>query len=216
MEKRGSLLVISGFSGVGKGTVAKKLVEKYGYSLSISATTRQPREGEVDGREYFFKTVDDFKNLIDYNGFIEYARYVDNYYGTPRSYVEEQLNAGKNVILEIEIQGALKIKQRFPDTLLMFVCAPSADELKNRLVGRGTESEDVCRQRLSRAYEESLGIENYDYLVVNDEIDKCVELVDDIIKNDGLSNKNDNHRISSNIDFIKEMKNELLSFSKGE
>ena len=130
MEKRGSLLVISGFSGVGKGTVAKKLVEKYGYSLSISATTRQPREGEVEGREYFFKTVDDFKNLIDYNGFIEYARYVDNYYGTPRSYVEEQLNAGKNVILEIEIQGALKIKQRFPDTLLMFVCAPSADELK--------------------------------------------------------------------------------------
>ena len=154
--------------------------------------------------------------MIQKGALREYAKYVSNYYGTPRSYVEEQLNAGKNVILEIEIQGALKIKQRFPDTLLMFVCAPSADELKNRLVGRGTESEDVCRQRLSRAYEESLGIENYDYLVVNDEIDKCVELVDDIIKNDGLSNKNDNHRISSNIDFIKEMKNELLSFSKGE
>ena len=105
MEKRGSLLVISGFSGVGKGTVAKKLVEKYGYSLSISATTRQPREGEVEGREYFFKTVDDFKNLIDYNGFIEYARYVDNYYGTPRKFVEDELAAGHNVILEIEVRA---------------------------------------------------------------------------------------------------------------
>ena len=113
MEKRGSLLVLSGFSGVGKGTVAKKLVEKYGYSLSISATTRQPREGEVDGREYFFKTVDDFKNLIDYNGFIEYARYVDNYYGTPRKFVEDELAAGHNVILEIEVQGAFNIKKQY-------------------------------------------------------------------------------------------------------
>lgn len=218
MADKGKLVVFSGFSGAGKGTIMKELMKKFGsdYALSISATTRNPRPGEEHGREYFFVTTDEFEDMIQKGALLEYAKYVSNYYGTPRSYVEEQLNAGKNVILEIEIQGALKIKQRFPDTLLMFVCAPSADELKNRLVGRGTESEDVCRQRLSRAYEESIGIENYDYLVVNDEIDKCVELVNDIIKNDGLSNKNDNHRISSNIDFIKEMKNELLSFSKGE
>ena len=108
MEKRGSLLVISGFSGVGKGTVAKKLVEKYGYSLSISATTRQPREGEVDGREYFFKTVDDFKNLIDYNGFIEYARYVDNYYGTPRKFVEDELAAGEQLALKEQFPSLFK------------------------------------------------------------------------------------------------------------
>ena len=217
MKERGILIVVSGFSGSGKGTLMKELLKQYdNYALSVSATTRTPRPGEVDGREYFFHEIEEFEKMIAKDELIEYAKYVENYYGTPRAYVEEQLEAGKDVILEIEIQGALKIKELFPDTLLMFVCAPSADELKNRLVGRGTESEDVCRQRLSRAYEESLGIENYDYLVVNDEIDKCVELVDDIIKNDGLSNKNDNHRISSNIDFIKEMKNELLSFSKGE
>ena len=215
--EQGKLVVISGFSGAGKGTIMKALLKKYpDYALSISVTSRKPRAGEIDGVDYFFITVEQFKEMIEKEQLIEYAQYVENYYGTPKEYVDEQRKLGKNVLLEIEIQGALKIKQRFPDTLLMFVCAPSADELKNRLVGRGTESEDVCRQRLSRAYEESLGIENYDYLVVNDEIDKCVELVDDIIKNDGLSNKNDNHRISSNIDFIKEMKNELLSFSKGE
>ena len=168
MEKRGSLLVLSGFSGVGKGTVAKKLVEKYGYSLSISATTRKPREGEVDGREYFFKTVDDFKNLIDYNGFIEYARYVDNYYGTPRKFVEEELAAGHNVILEIEVQGAFNIKKQYEDALLIFITAPSAAVIKERLVGRGTESEEVINKRINRAKEESEDMDKYDYIVIND------------------------------------------------
>ena len=151
MADKGKLVVFSGFSGAGKGTIMKELMKKFGsdYALSISATTRNPRPGEEHGREYFFVTTDEFEDMIQKGELLEYAKYVSNYYGTPRSYVEEQLNAGKNVILEIEIQGALKIKQRFPDTLLMFVCAPSADELKNRLVGRGTESEDVCRQRLS-------------------------------------------------------------------
>ena len=158
MEKRGSLLVISGFSGVGKGTVAKKLVEKYGYSLSISATTRKPREGEVDGREYFFKTVDDFKNLIDYNGFIEYARYVDNYYGTPRKFVEDELAAGHVVILEIEVQGAMKIKEQYPEAILLFITAPSIDVLKNRLIGRGTETAEVVEKRMRRAAEEAESI----------------------------------------------------------
>ena len=112
MDKKGFLIVISGFSGAGKGTVVKKLVEKYGYSLSVSATTREPREGEVDGREYYFKSVADFQNLIDYNGFIEWAQYVDNYYGTPRKFVEDEMNKGNDVILEIEVQGAMNVKKQ--------------------------------------------------------------------------------------------------------
>ena len=111
MKDKGTLVVISGFSGAGKGTVSKALVEKFGYSLSVSATTRQPREGEQDGREYYFKSEDDFLRLIDYNGFIEYAQYVDHYYGTPRKFVEDELAAGHVVILEIEVQGAMKIKE---------------------------------------------------------------------------------------------------------
>ena len=209
MEKRGSLLVLSGFSGVGKGTVAKKLVEKYGYSLSISATTRQPREGEVDGREYFFKTVDDFKNLIDYNGFIEYARYVDNYYGTPKAYVEEQLKEGKNVILEIEIQGALNIKSMFPDAVLLFIMPPSAKELERRLVGRGTEDEATIRARLSRASEEAQGVENYNYIVINDDVDACVGTIDSIVKSE-------KRKAANNINLINNIKEELKAYSKGE
>ena len=130
MREKGILIVVSGFSGPGKGTIMKELLKQYdNYALSISATTRNPRPGEEDGREYFFKTVEDFEKMIAKEELIEYARYVDNYYGTPRAYVEEQLEAGKDVILEIEIQGALKIKKQFPDTVLMYVSAPSADEL---------------------------------------------------------------------------------------
>lgn len=184
MDRKGSLLVLSGFSGVGKGTAAKRLVEKYGYSLSVSATTRKPRQGEENGREYFFKTEAEFKNLIDYNGFIEYARYVDNYYGTPRSYVEEQLAAGKDVILEIEIQGALKVKEKFPETLLIFITPPNAAELKRRLVGRGTETMDVIEGRLSRAKEEAEGIEAYDYFIVNDELETCVDDLHAVIQSE--------------------------------
>ena len=138
MREKGILIVVSGFSGSGKGTIMKELLKQYdNYALSISATTRNPRPGEEDGREYFFKTVEDFEKMIAKEELIEYARYVDNYYGTPRAYVEEQLEAGKDVILEIEIQGALKVKEKFPDTLLLFVTPPSAEELKSRLVGRG-------------------------------------------------------------------------------
>ena len=217
MREKGILIVVSGFSGSGKGTIMKELLKQYdNYALSISATTRNPRPGEEDGREYFFKTVEDFEKMIAKEELIEYARYVDNYYGTPRAYVEEQLEAGKDVILEIEIQGALKIKKQFPDTVLMFVSAPSADELKNRLVGRGTETKEVCAQRLSRAYEESLGIEKYDYLVVNDKLDDCVELVNDIIHSSDDTKKNQDYLVSSNIDFINKMRKELLSFSKGD
>ena len=218
MNKKGILIVVSGFSGAGKGTLMKELMRKYpeNYALSISATTRGPRDGEVDGREYFFLSREKFEKMIANNELIEYAKYVENYYGTPRAYVEEQLEAGKDVILEIEIQGALKIKKQFPDTVLMFVSAPSADELRDRLVGRGTETKEVCAQRLSRAYEESLGIEKYDYLVVNDKLDDCVELVNDIIHSSDDTKKNQDYLVSSNIDFINKMRKELLSFSKGD
>ncbi len=210
-KQRGILIVFSGFSGSGKGTVMKELMNRYEeyYALSISATTRQPRDGEADGREYFFKTQEEFEKMIEKNELIEYALYVENYYGTPKAYVEEQLEAGKDVILEIEIQGALKIKELFPDTLLMFVTPPDAATLKERLIGRGTEPIDVVNARLSRAFEESLGVEAYDYLIVNDALDACVEEVHSIIRNE-------HQKVSRNQEFINRIKEELKGFSKGE
>ena len=208
MREKGILIVVSGFSGSGKGTIMKELLNQYdNYALSISATTRNPRPGEEDGREYFFKTVEDFEKMIAKEELIEYARYVDNYYGTPRAYVEEQLDAGKDVILEIEIQGALKVKEKFPDTLLLFVTPPSAEELKRRLVGRGTEEMSVIESRLSRAVEEAQGIEAYDYLVVNDDLDECVEEVHSIIRNE-------HYRVTRNLSAIYDMRNQLTGFSK--
>lgn len=210
-KQRGILIVFSGFSGSGKGTVMKELMNRYEeyYALSISATTRQPRDGEADGREYFFKTQEEFEKMIEKNELIEYALYVENYYGTPKAYVEEQLEAGKDVILEIEIQGALKIKELFPDTLLMFVTPPDAATLKERLIGRGTEPIDVVNARLSKAFEESLGVEAYDYLIVNDALDACVEEVHSIIRNE-------HQKVSRNQEFINRIKEELKGFSKGE
>lgn len=199
MKKKGSLIVISGFSGAGKGTVAKRLVRDYGYSLSISATTRNPREGEVDGVDYYFKSEADFKNLIDYNGFIEYARYVDNYYGTPRAFVEKELEAGNNVILEIEVQGALNIKSQYPDAILIFITAPSVEALKERLIGRGTEEEAVVAKRMKRASEEALEMENYEYIVVNDVLDECVLDVHSIV----ISRRCE---LKQNLEFIEETK----------
>lgn len=210
-SKKGILIVLSGFSGAGKGTIMKELMKKYSdsYALSISATSRKPRPGETDGIEYFYKTKEQFEEMIAQGELIEYAQYVGNYYGTPKTYVEEQLEAGKDVILEIEIQGALKVKERFPDTLLMFVTPPSAKELKSRLVGRGTEEMSVIESRLSRAVEEAQGIENYDYLVVNDVLENCVDQVHSIIQNEHV-------RVSRNIEAINQMRKELTSFSKGE
>ena len=202
MGKKGSLLVLSGFSGVGKGTVAKKLVEKYRYSLSISATTRAPREGEVHGKEYFFKSEEEFKNLIDYNGFIEYAKYVENYYGTPRKFVEEELAAGHHVILEIEVQGAFHIKRQYQDALLIFITAPSAAAIKERLIGRGTESEEVIHKRIQRAKEESEDMTKYDYIVVNDDLDECVDRVHAIVQAKECL-------LENNLDFIETTKKEL-------
>lgn len=210
MKDKGLLLVISGFSGAGKGTVVKRLLEQHNdYALSISATTRSPREGEQDGREYFFKSKEEFEKMIEASELIEYARYVDNYYGTPKAYVEEQLKEGKNVILEIEIQGALNIKSMFPDAVLLFIMPPSAKELERRLVGRGTEDEATIRARLSRASEEAQGVENYNYIVINDDVDACVETIDSIVKSEKRKSAN-------NINLINNIKEELKAYSKGE
>lgn len=183
MDRKGILVVVSGFSGSGKGTLMKALVEKYHqYALSISATTRQPRPGEENGREYFFVTREAFQKMAEENALIEYAQYVENYYGTPREYVEKQLASGRDVILEIEIQGALRIKEQYPDALLLFVTPSSAEELKRRLTNRGTESAEVIEARLKRAAEEAEGVEAYDYIVVNDELEACTERLHQLIE----------------------------------
>jgi guanylate kinase len=219
MEK-GILVVISGFSGSGKGTLMKKLIEEYGadYALSVSATTRSPRPGEVDGKDYFFVSKERFEEMIKADALVEYAQYVENYYGTPKQYVFDQLDAGKNVILEIEIQGALKIRQQFPDTRLLFVTAPDAETLKNRLIGRGTETEEVVYKRLSRSVEESRGMEEYDYLVINDDLEECTKELHSIIMNERNSQSEANaaYRMSSNLAFVNKMRKELVSFLKGE
>ena len=208
-KNKGILLVLSGFSGSGKGTVMKEIMKKYSdrYALSISATTRAPRPGETDGVEYFFKTRAEFEAMIENDELVEYAQYVSNYYGTPKAYVEEQLNAGKDVILEIEIQGALKIKEKFPDTLLLFMTPPSAEELKKRLIGRNTETMEVIESRLSRAVQEAEGIENYDYLIINDDLEKCVEQFHSIVTNE-------HYRVSRNEENIDNMRSQLAAFAK--
>ncbi|POP34556.1 guanylate kinase [Lactonifactor longoviformis] len=210
MSKKGVLVVVSGFSGAGKGTLMRALMNRYmNYALSVSATTRAPREGEEDGREYFFKTREEFEQLIKEDALIEYAQYVGNYYGTPKDYVEKQLEAGRDVILEIEIQGALKVKEKVPDALLLFVAPPSAGELKRRLVGRGTETSEVIASRLQRAAEEAEGMERYDYLLINDELEQCAEEMHQVIQSQ-------HHKVSENLSLIQQIGNELKVFMKGE
>ncbi len=206
-DKKGTLVVISGFSGAGKGTVSRALVDKYGYRLSISATTRKPREGEVDGRDYFFKTENEFLSLIDYNGYIEYAQYVGHYYGTPRKFVEDSLEEGQVVILEIEVQGAMKIKEQYPDAILLFITAPSIEVLKNRLVGRGTEAPEVIEKRMHRAVEEAESIAVYDYIVNNEEgrLEECMAQIHSIIESESC-------RVSRRKEFIESLKNGLKEY----
>lgn len=205
MKQDGMLIVVSGFSGAGKGTVMKKLLETYdNYALSISMTSRKPRPGETNGIEYFFVTSEEFEKKIEENGLIEYAQYCGNYYGTPKAYVESRLKEGKDVILEIEIQGALKVKKQFPNALLLFVTPPSATELKRRLEGRQTETAEVIMQRMNRAVEESDGIEEYEYLIVNDDLDTCVKELHSIVSAARM-------KPSRNIAFIKQLKEELVN-----
>lgn len=210
MEQKGILMVISGFSGAGKGTLVKALLQRYDeYALSVSMTTRAPRPGEREGVEYFFTDREHFEEAIQSDGLIEYASYCGHYYGTPRAYVEEQLEAGRNVILEIEIQGALKVKEKFPQSLLIFLTPPSVQELERRLTGRGTEDSDVIRQRLARAAEESEGLEAYDYIVVNDNLEECVEEVHRLVD---AARRGPVRRGA----FIREIREGLKGLAKGE
>ena len=210
-KKKGILIVVSGFSGAGKGTIMNQLMKEYPdtYALSISATTRSPRPGEVHGKEYFFLSEKEFEDMIESGALLEYAQYVDHYYGTPKSYVQQQLEAGKDVILEIEIQGALKVKKANPDALLLFVTPPSAKELKRRLAGRGTEEESVIDSRLSRAWQEAQGVEDYDYLVVNGDLEEAVQKVHTMIQNE-------HDRVARNHTLIETIKAELQCFAKGD
>lgn len=210
MARKGILIVVSGFSGAGKGTIMKELLQRYEqYALSVSATTRAMRDGETEGKEYFFKTREAFEEMIAGGELIEYACYVNNYYGTPKAYVEEMLSQGRDVILEIEIQGARKIRKQFQEAVLLFVTTKSASVLKERLSRRGTETEEVIRQRLLQAARESEGIEEYDYLVVNDDLDTCVEEIHAIIESE-------HRRIRYNMELVGRVREELRSFSKGE
>lgn len=183
MIEKGILIVLSGPSGVGKGTVRKEIFSQpnKAFEYSISMTTRKPREGEVDGVDYFFKTREEFEALIDQGKLLEYAEFVGNYYGTPVDYVKETLEKGKDVFLEIEVQGAQQVREKFPDGLFIFLVPPSLSELKNRIVTRGTETEEIINNRMTAAKEEIEMMHLYDYVVENDEIALACERINAII-----------------------------------
>ncbi|MFS0861431.1 guanylate kinase [Fredinandcohnia sp. 179-A 10B2 NHS] len=183
MNERGLLIVLSGPSGVGKGTVRKAIFSEPNtqFQYSISMTTRQPREGEVDGVDYFFKSRDEFEDLIKNNKLLEWAEYVGNYYGTPIDYVESTLQSGKDVFLEIEVQGALQVRKAFPEGLFIFLAPPSLKELKNRIITRGTESEELIRNRMKVAKEEIEMMDAYDYVVENDEVELACKRINAIV-----------------------------------
>lgn len=181
-DRKGIMAILSGFSGVGKGTIVGELVKRYGYVISVSATTRAPREGEKEGVNYFFKTTEEFEQMIADGELMEYAKYVDNYYGTPKGYVTEQLDAGKDVLLEIEMQGALKVKEKFPEVALIFILPPGVGDLKKRLIKRGTEDEKMIRTRLARSKEECQYLPEYDYIVVNDDLEECIEEIHGLLE----------------------------------
>jgi len=183
MQEKGLLIVLSGPSGVGKGTVRKEVFSQpdTAFEYSISMTTRAPREGEVDGVDYFFKSREEFEQLIKEEKLLEYAEFVGNYYGTPVDYVRQTLDSGKDVFLEIEVQGARQVRKKFPDGLFIFLVPPSLSELKNRIVTRGTETEDVINNRMNAAREELEMMNLYDYVVENDQVDRAVERIKAIV-----------------------------------
>lgn len=187
MKNKGIMAIVSGPSGVGKGTICDYLVEKYDdFFLSISATSRAPRSNEKEGVHYYFKTQEEFDKMIENDELLEYARYVDKSYGTPKAPCMEHIERGENVILEIEVQGGMKVKEKEPDTIMIFVVPPSIEELEQRLRGRGTESEEVIVQRLGRAKVELLLMKDYDYIVVNNSVEEAAEQIRSIIISEGL------------------------------
>ncbi|EIM5220435.1 guanylate kinase [Staphylococcus pseudintermedius] len=186
--EKGLLIVLSGPSGVGKGTVRKRIFDDphTSYKYSISMTTRQMREGEQDGVDYFFKTREEFEKLIEADEFIEYAEYVGNYYGTPVQYVKDTMNAGHDVFLEIEVEGAKQVRKKFPDALFIFLAPPSLDHLTERLIGRGTESKEKIESRVKEAKKEVEMMNLYDYVVVNDEVDLAKDCIQSIVEAEHL------------------------------
>ncbi len=180
---KGLLIVISGPSGAGKGTVCKELMSMKlpELEVAVSATTRQPRNGEVEGISYFYKSKEEFMNMIENDEFIEYAQVYDNFYGTPKSHVHYKLDLGKDVILEIDIQGAMQVKKNNEDAVFVFIMPPSFEELKNRIISRGTETQKDILKRMHEAYREVCSSRNYDYIVVNDDVKVAAEKVRSII-----------------------------------
>lgn len=188
MSKRGMLIVLSGPSGVGKGTVRKALFSRPGndFQYSVSMTTRQPRPGEVNGKDYFFVSKEEFEQHIREGQMLEYAKYVDNYYGTPLKYINDTLDEGKDVFLEIEVNGAMQVRSKCPDGVFIFLTPPDLMELRQRLIHRGTDSMEVINKRIHKAFGEIQMMQNYDYAVVNDQVDNAVTKIKDIIRSERL------------------------------
>lgn len=202
MNKRGNLFVVSGFSGSGKGTVMNWFRKQQQYALSISCTSRKPRTGETNGKEYYFISHEDFIKKAEEGYFLEHAIYVDKAYGTPAGFVEENLAAGKDVILEIEMQGAMQVKQTYPDTILIFITPPSVEELRKRLTLRGTETAEEIEKRLKRAAQEGIYMDKYDYIVVNDNLDTCIRELHELMQST-------HHAVKFNKEFVSKVKEEL-------
>ena len=197
---RGMLIVLSGPSGTGKGTVCKALLNKHrDISLSISCTTREPRAGEVHGKHYFFTNKNEFEERIGKGDFLEYANVFSNYYGTPKSFVDEMLASGKDVLLEIDVQGALKVKENSPEGVFIFLIPPSMAELEKRIRSRGTETEEKIRERLGKAGAEMDLMDRYDYVIINDEVDNVVAKIESIMDAERL-------RVPRNLDKIQQFK----------
>lgn len=181
IKRKGLLIVVSGPSGAGKGTICKELLKRRDIDVSVSATTREPREGEIDGENYHFLEKDEFENKIENDEFLEYAKVYDNYYGTPKKYVLEKISRGEDVLLEIDIQGALQVREKYPEGIFVFILPPSMEELKARIINRGSETKESLEKRFSSAYGEIKYLKKYDYFIINDIIEDATDTLVSII-----------------------------------